>query len=236
MKTIKNDIKDTFFINYQLVDEDKIIMLKKVAKASHQNILFRYNLDKPDTKILHFITDFIDVAVNLYSWSHRHFNSRYITIDPNHHSAIHLLDIFYGLDKCADNYMKINYPQYTIWKKICNRTNKKTLDHLKLHFLVNKVGSIKTEIYNYNVSKKYPPFEHFKCCRLDDIKRFLRGKKQIRFILLPVLWINHFAKSYGIKIYIKCMEVRFPVISTKFKSKLDENSVIVREEIECIEI
>jgi hypothetical protein len=115
--------------------------------------------------------------------------------------------------------------------KVCNYVVGKLKSHLKEKNIAN--------IYNYNISKKYPSVEIFEIDKLSPViytrlmKRFATDQKEIRYIISPQSYIDVNGK-YGSSLRIISMEIKYQ--NAKIDSVLDKSEQSVKEEILSIQI
>jgi hypothetical protein len=142
---------------------------------------------------------------------------------------VHLLKKY---DNFVDTIVKKHLGNdYKFVKGIINTNN----DFYNLQLKSNKTtNTIYSDIINYNVSKKYPKEERYNQISFEDLTRFLKKDKDIRFILNPYFWINKKDKIYGTGVSIYKMEIKFK--DSIINSRLDKEEEEIQTYIPTITI
>jgi hypothetical protein len=237
----------TLFIDYYQFDSSKISDVREYEYKGMKlgNLTYSYT-DKLKAPLL-FKTEFIDLAGDPFKFMSSD-TKKFISIDPNNASVSDLYRPLRELAKFTSDHvskMTNGKPMRETGPILSNfhssEVNNKTdaldttakMKNLKL-FFNERNDHITSTIYNYNISKRYQAIEEYTDCKLSDIARFVTKNKQVRFILEPRIWWNKANGSYGTKLFIKYMEVRYK--DQPIKSKFDEKQTIISERITSIEI
>jgi len=237
----------TLFIDYYQLDSSKISDVKAYEFKGMMlgTPMYSYT-DKLRAPLL-FKTDFIDLSGDPFKFMSSD-TKKFISVDPNSSSVRDLYRPLHELAKfTSDHVSKIsngkpitetgpilsNFTSSEVQNKTDALDTTAKMKNLKL-FFNERNDRITSVIYNYNISRRYQPVEEFTDCKLADIARFVTKNKQVRFILEPRIWWNSSNRTYGTKLFIRYMEVRYK--DQPIKSKFDEKQTIITEKITSVEI
>lgn len=230
------------FVEYNNFDSTKI---KNVTEfeSNYHNICYCtpiYSYTSKSNYPLLIKTNFIDLTSDPFKYL-KEDGKKYLSIDPNDISVSHLYKTLLDIAKFGSNYITNKHieDQKETGPLLCNySTGEKgkvdtgsIMKPIKLFFW-EKNNKITSTIYNYNISKKYDTVDEYTSSEIKDLARFIFKGKQVRFIFEPRFW--HCNGSYGTKLYIKYMEVKYK--DQVIKSKLDSNQMEIYERITSVEI
>lgn len=160
-----------------------------------------------------------------------------LRIDPNNVNGQLMIEMLVNYDQKLDQFITDSYgPNFICHKRLISNRGK-FYGHQEeyrevqfgdlfsmLEFRLKCQGSrIENEIYNYNVSKKYPTVEEFQSIEIKDLRRFLKKNKDIRLVFHPVSWIIPDKLSYGTFLAVDILEVKYG--GSFIKSVLDADTV-----------
>ena len=250
------------YVHWDQYDNDKLDTSNKYNSKNHPSFtmiqpMYKYTDYMTDT--LYYKTPFIKLTEDTLS-KYAKDMPEYLNMDLNNMSIMSTIVSFLeSYDKTMFGEFNRFGANYTHIKTLLNNTGYndyegyKTykvdtgleLKKLPLYFIKDKQsGNIISEIINYNVAKKYPKTEVFNSTNsvtLDDLKRFLKKGKEVRFILKPYSWINKTGNSQnhaecmaGSKIKIVTMEVKYDFAN--IDSIVDNQEVSYQKSIKEIEI
>lgn len=238
------------YVHWDQYDNDKLDTSKKYSSKNHPNFSIiqpMYNYTTYMTDALYYKTPFITLtqdAILKYAKE----TPEFMDIDLNNTSIMStIISFLQSYDQKIFNIAKeTNYKYvrpfvintgYNDWINYQVNVNSE-LRKLPLHFIKDKQsGKIISEIINYNVAKKYPKVEVFNNTNpttLNDLKRFLKKGKEVRFILKPYSWINQDGKMIGSKMQIVTMEVKYDFAN--IDSIVDKQEVTYQKSVKEIKI
>lgn len=252
------------YIQWDQYDNDKLDTSNKYSSNNHPSFTMiqpMYKYTNYMTDALYYKTPFIKLTHDAIS-KYEKDKPEYIDIDLNDASITSTIISFLGsydksmfseFYKLGDKYTyiktllnNIGYNDYENFKEYKVDTSLE-FKKLSLYFIKDKQsGNIISEIINYNVAKKYPKTEVFNATNpatLDDMKRFLKKGKEVRFILKPYSWINktgapnHTQQAQcmaGSKLQIVTMEIKYDFAN--IDSIVDQEEVVYQKSIKEIEI
>lgn len=196
----------------RIVDDDK-------------NFIFvnsTYKYTKSKIKRLYIKTPFFNLC-NYPLNGYKNIKCNYDNFDSGFKNIVPLLKKY---DEFVDNTVKKHLGnEYKFVKGIINSNTNSFNLRLKFN---KKYDIICSDIINYNVSKKYPKEERYSQISYENLKRFLKKDKDVRFILNPYFWINKTNKIFGSSVSIYKMEIKFK--DSNINSRLDKEEV--EEEIQ----
>lgn len=237
----------TLFIDYYQFDSSKIFDVKEYEHKGMKfgTLMYSYT-DKLKAPLL-FKTDFIDLTGDPFKFMSPD-TKKFVSVDPNSPSVMDLHRPLRELAKfTSDHVSKVsggklvmesgpilsNYHDPQVQNKTDALDTSAKMKNIKL-FFNERNDLITSTIYNYNISKRYQPVEEYTYCKLADLARFVTKNKQVRFVLEPRIWWNPSNRSYGTKLFIKYMEVKYK--DQSIKSKFDEKQTTISEKITSVEI
>lgn len=107
--------------------------------------------------------------------------------------------------KKASNYIKDNYVNF--------EDNSVNNDKIRYKLYTDKsLGFFSGKLFNYNISKKYKSYDSYNICDNTEelYKKIFYCKKEIRFMVSPMVYINTEKKRYGFALQIYTIEVKYP--------------------------
>ena len=107
------------------------------------------------------------------------------------------------------------------------------LDSIEIHFK-KETSRDKTEIINYNTSKKYPKSEKIANIDNKEIERVLKRNKEVRIIFTPISWADHEEKVFGSKLVAQVIEIKYP--NSNIQSSVDNNELQINPKLTAISI
>ena len=252
------------YVNWDQYDNDKLDTITKYSSKNHPSFtmmqpMYKYTNYMTDT--LYYKTPFIRLTQDVISKYTKDI-PEFMNIDLNDMSIMStIISFLESYDKFIFKEFNKSGDKYTHIKTLLNNTGYNDYENFKeykvdtslelkkipLYFIKDKQsGNIISEIINYNVAKKYPKTEVFNATNpatLDDMKRFLKKGKEVRFILKPYSWINKTGNSQqaqqaqhmaGSKIQIVTMEIKYDFAN--IDSIVDQEEVVYQKSIKEIEI
>jgi len=241
----------TSFIDYDSFNSSKVHRVNEYSPPNGDKITFFtpiYSYTNKSKYPLTFRTKFIDLNMDPFKYI-KEDSKKFISIDTNDQSVNHLYKPLYNIAQFTSTYVSgksvnskelgpilANYDSHDQPDKKYDKTLTLNLQlpmkPIKFYFW-EKGNKITSTIYNYNISKKYDPVEEYHSCELKDIARFITKGKQARFILEPRFWLLENG-SYGTKLYIKYMEIKYK--DQIINSKLEQDKEELYEKITSVEI
>ncbi len=248
-KKSKNQYIKSSIVTSDQFNADKIVRYRNSVSMNNNSFSFYTPIYSYSDNIeypLMIKTDFIDLTIDPFKLIKKDVK-KFIILDTNDKSVKHLYTPLSNFSKNVFEFIQkqSKFPNRLTEQGpvLSNHTDERIksvkvdfyqrMKNLKL-FLPEFNGKIKTTVYNYNKSKKYDPVETYDSIELNELARFLIKGKQVRFILEPKVWFNSSTQTYGIKLYVKFMEVKYK--DQLIKSELDENQVEIINPVKFIEI
>jgi len=228
----KYKLNSLYYINWYSLEKDKI----RDFDVYYGNYGFKfltptYEYPNKICSKLCFKTPWIKLnndPLDKYFNRNNKYNGQMRLRTSSDYLAKEILPLCVKYDEYIGEYMIKKYVGYKQLKKIVQDNML-----LTLFFGYNKrTKKIVSEIIKYDryqTSLKHPSHEIFKNITLKDLSKFLVNGKEVRFILIPKTWMNTAEKSYGSKLHILKLEVKYEnssIISTLDNLEYNKRPII----------
>ena len=223
--------KELNYIKWYSFDQNRLSMKEpiidkenKKKKFYFMNPYYKYN-DKI-SKSFTVKTPFIKLTENPFPSYTFYETGKYILIDPNNDDVHNFINIFEKYDILTKNILENT--EYKEQNPLIRKYNAVKYKHLKLFLTAD------TKIINYNVSKDYPRNEIITDLSKSTLSRPLKKDKEIRIIASPYTWIDISNKTYGSKLVVHLMEIKYSgsnnysLVDTHEKIEQEEPPTIVQ--------
>lgn len=218
------------FINLNDFKGDQIgslVLLNKRNDFHWYGINYKYNSYEPWRGNLSFQTPYLELDTKKIIWPALPCDKNYFQINQS-------TSITTTLNSIVDRIKEVipvaeDGSQYKFYYKN---------DGYGLKFkLRNKGQNITTKIFKYNISKKYMSVDEMNCMNHNDMREFVKtmyGKRDIRMIITPQIWMKKDKKMCGLIFMVDIMEIKYP--NSNIQSVVDSKTINKEHIISSISI
>ena len=221
IKAARKDYHCMFYTDIDGYDKNKIVGMRKdkYFKGSFSKFYPTYKYSEMASKDLTIKTDFLPMKKDPYFRIPDSVDQFFL--DINSPELFELKSFLYSLDKHIESLntdpskMDSFFGNDIILKKfygILRSKNNVSLNSdvnaIKLKLKKNSQGQIASKVINYNISKLYPKTEEI--TSFPELKKKFKKDKECRYVIKPAIWINYDSSSFGVKLIVDSMEIKYP--------------------------